>query len=77
MRIEYPPYFVDIVQDTRSNPAVWHCIVQRHGSSKVIVWFQEASEDEARKAAVKELEALREADLAKAGQLPLSLNPGA
>ena len=75
MRIEYPPYFVDIVQDTRSHPPVWHCIVQQQGSSKVIAWFQEASEQQARDSATKELEALRERDLAKAGQLPLSLKP--
>ena len=74
MRIEYPPYFVDIVQDTRSTPPVWHCIVQRQGSSKVIVWFQEASEEQARLSATKELEALREQDLAIAGQLPLILH---
>ena len=74
MRIESPPYFVDIVQDTRGNPPVWHCIVQRQGSNKVIVWFQEASEQQARLAASKELETLREQDLTKAGQLPLILN---
>ena len=76
MRIEYPPYFVDIVQDTRSHPPVWHCIVQRQGSSKVIAWFQEASEQQARLSAAKELEALREKELAKAGQLPLTLDSG-
>jgi hypothetical protein len=77
LRIERQPYFVDVVQDSRSHPPVWHCIVQRHGSSNVIAWFHEASEQEARQSAVRELETLRRQDLVKAGQLPLSLNPDA
>lgn len=76
MRIERLPYFVDIVQDIRSSPAVWHCIVQRHGSSEVLAWFQETSEDIAQQSAVNELEHLRRQDLERAGQLPLSLMPG-
>jgi len=77
VRIGRPPYFVDIIRDTRSNPPVWHCIVQREGSSNVIAWFQEASEDEAQQSATRELETLRQEDLIKAGQLPLILNPSA
>lgn len=71
VRIERLPYFVDIVQDARSTPPIWHCIVQREGSSDVIAWFQEASEQEARQSGTVELETLRDEDLAKAGQLPL------
>ena len=70
MRIERLPYFVDIVQDARSNPPIWHCIVQREGSSDVIAWFQAATEQDARESGASELEALRREDLAKAGQLP-------
>lgn len=77
MRIERPPYFADIIRDIRSNSPVWHCIVQREGSSNVILWFQEPTEDEARQSATRELETLRQEDLIKAGQLPLILNPGA
>ena len=73
MRIEYPPYFVDIVQDARTDPPIWHCIVQRHGSSSVIVWFQESSEAQAQQSAEIELRTLRQQDLAQAGQLPLGL----
>lgn len=73
MRIEHPPYFADIVQDTRTTPAMWHCIVQRSGSSSVIAWFQEASEAQALKSAEMELRNLRLQDLARSGQLPLSL----
>lgn len=73
MRIEHPPYFVDIVQDTRTTPSIWHCIVQRSGSSSVIAWFQEASEAQALESAEMELRTLRQQDLARAGQLPLSL----
>ena len=73
MRIEYPPYFVDIVQDTRTDPAIWHCIVQRYGSSSVIAWFQESSEAQAQQSAEIELRTLRRHDLSQAGQLPLGL----
>ena len=76
MRIERPPYFVDIVQDIRCTPALWHCIVQREGSSEVIAWFQESSEEVAQRSAASELENLRRQDLNRAGQLPLTLTPG-
>jgi len=76
VRIERPPYFADILQDTRTNPAKWHCIIQRRGSSEVIAWFQEASEDSAQQSAVAELENLHREDLSRAGQLPLILKSG-
>jgi len=77
VRIERPPYYADVVLDTRSDPPVWHCIVQRQGSSNIIAWFQENSEQQARQSATRELDSLRREDLVKAGQLPLTLNPGA
>lgn len=77
MRVERPPYFADILQDTRSTPALWHCIIQRQGANDVIAWFQEESEDTARTSAIAEMEALRRHDLARAGQLSFTLNPGA
>lgn len=76
MRVDLPPYFADIVQDNRSTPALWHCIVQRYGSNDVIAWFQAESVDAARHAALAELEELRRQDLKSAGQLSLTLNPG-
>jgi hypothetical protein len=75
VRIEYPPYFADIVQDTRTTTPIWHCIVQRYGSSSVIAWFQEGSEVMAQQSAETELRNLRRQDLVRAGQLPLSLTP--
>jgi hypothetical protein len=36
-RIERLPYLADVVQDVRSTPAVWHCIVQRDGSREAPV----------------------------------------
>lgn len=75
MRIEQPPYFVDIVQDNRTHPPMWHCIVQRQGSSMVITWFQETSEEAARQSAEAELRTLRHEDLVRSGQLPLRLDP--
>jgi hypothetical protein len=76
VRIERLPYFADIVQDMRSTPAVWHCIVQRTGSSEVVAWFQEGSEAAAQQSAASELEQLRREDLDRAGQLPLTLPSG-
>ena len=76
VRIERPPYFADIVQDSRTTPAKWHCIIQRQGSSEVIAWFQEATQNSAEQAAAVELENLHREDLARAGQLPLILKSG-
>jgi hypothetical protein len=59
VRIDRTPYFADIVEDDHTEPPIWHCIVQRHGSSSVIAWFQEASEQAARQSAETELQNLK------------------
>ena len=79
MRLERLPYFADILQDARSPPKAWHCIVQRQGSSEMLVWRQYESEVAACTDAVAEMEALIQRDRQRAGQLnlPISPDPGA
>jgi hypothetical protein len=40
-------YVADIYANTREKPPVFHYIITRQGSSEIIYWGQEASEDEA------------------------------
>lgn len=58
MRIRKQGFFADILYDGRSQPAVYHYIVQREGSKEILHWNQESSEERAIKAARKELQRL-------------------
>jgi hypothetical protein len=73
MRIERLPYFADILEDRTRGISAWHCIVQRQGSSEMLVWRQCASEGEAHKEALAELNDLMERDRRKAGQMDLPI----
>jgi hypothetical protein len=76
MRLERLPYFADILQDTRGTAPAWHCIVQRQGSSEMLVWRQYESEDAAQQDALAEMEALLQRERERAGQLHLPMSQG-
>ncbi len=58
MRLRKPPFFADILYDGRTQPAVYHYLVQREGSNEILHWHQESTEERAVKAAKKELQRL-------------------
>jgi hypothetical protein len=58
MRIRKHGFFADILYDGRTQPAVYHYIVQREGSNEILHWSQESSEERAITAAREELERL-------------------
>lgn len=60
MRIRKQQLFADILYDGRSEAAVYHYIIQREGSNQILYWSQENSEEEAVKAATRELARLAE-----------------
>jgi hypothetical protein len=58
MRIRQQRFFADILQDGRSQPAVYHYIIQREGSNEILHWNQESTKERAVRAARKELQRL-------------------
>jgi hypothetical protein len=76
MRLERHPYFADILQDNRGPAPAWHCIVQRQGSSEMLVWRQYDAEEPAQRDALAEMEALLQRDRERAGQLNLLMGHG-
>lgn len=58
MRIQNQQFFADILHDPRGKPPVYHYIVQRQGSNQILYWSQESTEEEAIRAAERELQRL-------------------
>jgi hypothetical protein len=58
MRIRKQRFFADILYDGRTQPPVYHYIVQREGSNEILHWSQESSEERAVEAARQELQRL-------------------
>jgi hypothetical protein len=57
-RLREGPYFADFRRDQRLCPEVYHCIVQREGSSEVLGWSQYRTLEEAIEGAKQELKRL-------------------
>ena len=53
-------YFAEIACDTLNRPMVWHYLVQRVGSARIISWSQAPTQDAAIIAATEELRSLNE-----------------
>jgi hypothetical protein len=73
MRIERLPYFADILEDRSSGPSSWHCIIQRQGSSEMLLWRQYTSEQEAHNDALSEMAHYIDRDRQRAGQMDLPI----
>lgn len=46
-RVRHGDYFADIRRDKRLSPEVYHCVVQREGSTEILAWSQYRSLEEA------------------------------
>ena len=46
-RLRRGEYYADIRRDERLTPEVYHCVIQRDGSSDILAWSQFRSLDEA------------------------------
>jgi len=53
-------YFAEIACDTLNKPMVWHYLVQRVGSARILTWSQAPTEEAAIIAAKEELSSLNE-----------------
>ena len=57
-RLRNGRYFADFRRDKRLYPEVYHCIIQRDGSTEIINWSQHRSLEAAREMAERELQRL-------------------
>jgi hypothetical protein len=57
-RLRYGNYYADFRRDKRLQPEIYHCIIQRDGSSEILGWSQYRSLDAAARAAEKHLQYL-------------------
>ena len=59
-RLHLNGHFADILTDHRTDPPVFHWLIQAEGSSEVLVWGQEASDADAEYQARTYLEGIAE-----------------
>ena len=63
-RIRNGPFFADFRRDQRLYPEVYHCVIQREGSTQILSWSQHRSLELAIASAQEELKQLGDADSA-------------
>jgi len=54
-RLQVGEYYADFRRDKRLSPEVYHCIIQREGSTEIISWSQYRTLEAARRAAEAEI----------------------
>ena len=59
-RLQSGPYYADFRRDRRLNPEVYHCVIQREGSTEILRWSQHRSLEGAMRTARAELKRLSE-----------------
>ena len=67
-RLQRGAYFADFRRDTRLVPEVYHCVIQRKGSSEILRWTQHPSLEDAVSVAEAELKRLASGGDAAAGK---------
>lgn len=65
-RIRRGSHFADFMRDKRLYPEVYHCIIQRDGSSEILSWSQHPSLETAMKNAEVDLTLLAGSEAARA-----------
>ena len=63
-RLRHGHFFADFRRDARLYPEVYHCIIQREGSSQILIWSQFRTLEHAVQAADRELKRLAEGETA-------------
>jgi hypothetical protein len=61
-RLQSGNYFADFRRDKRLRPEVYHCIIQREGSTEILMWSQFHSLEHAQEFAAAHLQHLAGAD---------------
>ena len=61
VRIRLADYYADIVCNRKSDPEIWHWVVQREGSADILKWGQERDREASELAAKTYLQSLIDA----------------
>jgi len=61
-RLRHGSFYADFRRDKRLYPEVYHCIIQKEGSTQVLSWSQFRTLERARLAAERELQRLVDAE---------------
>lgn len=61
-RLHNGHFYADFRRDKRLLPEVYHCIIQREGSTEILAWSQHRNLERARFAAENELKRLADAE---------------
>ncbi len=64
-RLRQGNFYADFRRDKRLYPEVYHCIIQREGSTRILSWSQHRSLEKAIHSAELELKRLAETELIK------------
>ena len=64
-RLRQGSYYADFRRDKRLFPEVYHCIIQKDGSTQILSWSQFRTLDRAILAAERELQRLAEQETAR------------
>jgi hypothetical protein len=61
-RLQHGRFYADFTRDERLNPPVYHCVVQREGSTEILSWSQFRTLEAARSSAQRELQQLAQGE---------------
>jgi len=64
-RLRQGTFYADFRRDQRLFPEVYHCIIQKEGSTEILGWSQFRTLDRAKLAAERELQRLVDAETLK------------
>jgi len=65
-RLRHGSFYADFRRDKRLYPEVYHCIIQKDGSTQILSWSQFRTLERARLAAGRELQRLVDTEISKA-----------
>jgi hypothetical protein len=69
-RINFDDFFADLICDVQTEPATWHCLVQRQGGTQILFWSQALSRQEAVRTAQEALRDLKTGSATPAQRKP-------
>jgi hypothetical protein len=64
-RLRQGSFYADFRRDARLYPEIYHCIIQKEGSTQILSWSQFRTLDRAKLAAERELQRLFDAEALK------------
>jgi hypothetical protein len=70
-RLQHGPFFADFRRDKRLDPEVYHCVIQREGTTDILRWTQHRSLNAAVRTARAELKRMAAREQAQLAGTPV------